>query len=403
MKNTTDHLKVEIIKLYQIDKLSLVKISKKFNLSVCAIRNCLKRNNIFRRTLSEAARVYTLNQNYFEKIDTINKAQILGMIYADGCLSERSGNVRVLTISLKEPDDDYLEFIKNNMKYSGGIRNFLSKYNNIIYVLSITSKKLFDDMVKLGLTPRKSLTVDFPTTNSVPEHLQSHFIRGYMEGDGSISTGYSKKKGRGRFLQGTVSFCGTLQFLEKIQEIVKDKLGINSNIYQKKQLKERNINSHSLKIDGNLQVLKFLDWIYSGYKQDFDFVMPRKYQKYLELKENWEHKESIQDQLKEEFRQKMSEITKGRIVSVETREKCRAGNLIYSKLHRYKEVWLQNKQNEIYHVRGIKYFCKEFNLPYTYFCAAINPNNTKNKSCHGWSIYNFDSQNPPSNYTEKFY
>lgn len=399
MSNTTDHLKDEIIKLYIEDKLSMDKIAKKFNLSICPIQNCLKKYGIPRRTLSEAAQEHSLNKNYFKEINTINKAQVLGMIYADGCLLERKGITRILSISLREPDEDYLEFIKKEIEYTGNLSDRISQYNSKIYTLRIASVELFNDMVNLGLTPRKSLTIDFPRKDKVPTHLHSHFIRGYMEGDGSVCHYFSKKKGRGRFLSGTVNFCGTIQFLEKLKEIIWKNLNINCVLSQKKSLKERNVNCHSLTISGNLYVLKFLEWVY----RDANFVMPRKYKKYLELKENWEYKESIKDRLKEEFREKMSKITKGHLVSEETKEKCRAGNLIYSQLHRYKEVWIQNKEGIIYHVRGVKYFCKEFNLPYTYFCRAINPNNTKNNSCHGWRLYNYNLECPPENYIKKFY
>ena len=54
-------------------------------------------------------RKYTLNENYFEEIDSSNKSYILGFIYADGSINKKNNS---LTICLSEKDKDVLKFIK---------------------------------------------------------------------------------------------------------------------------------------------------------------------------------------------------------------------------------------------------------------------------------------------------
>ena len=61
-------------------------------------------------------RTYTLDEKYFDKIDSQNKAYILGFIYADGSI-----NKGCLNITLSNKDVEILEFIKDELKYSGKI------------------------------------------------------------------------------------------------------------------------------------------------------------------------------------------------------------------------------------------------------------------------------------------
>jgi hypothetical protein len=48
---------------------------------------------------------------------------------------------------------------------------------------------LVKDLMEIGLTPRKSLTIQLPT---IPDEYFYHFTRGYIEGDGWITREISK-------------------------------------------------------------------------------------------------------------------------------------------------------------------------------------------------------------------
>lgn len=53
--------------------------------------------------------------------------------------------------------------------------------------IQISSKTLTADLLKLGCTPRKSLTLKFPNDGIFKSNdLIRHFIRGYFDGDGSV-------------------------------------------------------------------------------------------------------------------------------------------------------------------------------------------------------------------------
>ena len=58
---------------------------------------------------NKCRRKYSLNENYFDDINTPNKAYILGLMYADGCNFPPKSTSN---ISLQESDKELLEKIK---------------------------------------------------------------------------------------------------------------------------------------------------------------------------------------------------------------------------------------------------------------------------------------------------
>jgi intein/homing endonuclease len=60
--------------------------------------------------------------------------------------------------------------------------------------LQIGSKEIFNDLVNLGLFPRKSKIIRLPI---IPGDCFFHFLRGYFDGDGNVIAGYFAKPNRG--------------------------------------------------------------------------------------------------------------------------------------------------------------------------------------------------------------
>ena len=84
----------EIIAMYNDGK-STVEIAKLLNACDTGILKILKQFNCKIRTKKECSTIYTLNENYFEKIDTPRKAYWLGFLYADGYNNETHHTVRL--------------------------------------------------------------------------------------------------------------------------------------------------------------------------------------------------------------------------------------------------------------------------------------------------------------------
>ena len=72
-----------------------------------------------------------------------------------------------------------------------------------LYQFSISNEKLYDDVVNLGLTPNKSLTMQFP---NIPNEFVRHFIRGCWDGDGSVYIDKPSQKIYASFVSGSRDF-----------------------------------------------------------------------------------------------------------------------------------------------------------------------------------------------------
>lgn len=147
----------------------------------------IKRGRDVYCSTSCSTRKYNIDENYFDAIDTQNKAYILGFIYADGCLSKNKSEI---IIKLHHKDEDILNIIKSELKSEHPIKRITS-YKNHQSVFSFSSKKLYNGLSKIGLTPSKTFTINFPKLN---DELIRHFIRGYFDGDGCLYKGGKNKK-----------------------------------------------------------------------------------------------------------------------------------------------------------------------------------------------------------------
>lgn len=169
------------------------------------------------------------DEGYFEVIDSEEKAYWLGFLYADGCISQIFNNKtgalkgQSVDIGLSIEDKNHLE------KFSRRISNSKEVVTRKISLkgktfescrLQIYNKKICSDLIKLGCTPSKSLTIEFPSENIVPKELVHHFVRGYFDGDGCVSSNHDK-----RFY--IINFVGTKNFLEKVSEYALENEGLS--------------------------------------------------------------------------------------------------------------------------------------------------------------------------------
>ena len=255
------------------------QVAKVLLLSKNSVIKILKKRNVKARTQSEAQRRYSLNENYFDAVDTPNKAYLIGLLYADGC---NYTNHHAITLSLQEDDRDVVEFMKQELGYSGPIRvNKLHdknpRYKNQC-VLCINNVHMSDRLEQLGVVDAKSLILTFP--DWLDKDLYSYFIAGYFDGDGCVS--YDEKRQKC-----CTKTAGTKEFCDKLSKILFD-IGCKNHLVHPKQCKDNN--TFVLQTGGNKSSLLFLDYIYNN----DGFHMNRKYQKYLYFKERYLAKNNTQ-------------------------------------------------------------------------------------------------------------
>lgn len=203
---------------------------------------------------------YELNHNYFDVIDNEHKAYILGFLFADGCVSQ---NKYYITIDLSHDDIDMLDYISSQL-YNKQPLYTKREINNKKYCkIQISSKHMANKLADLGCIPNKTKVLKFPSNDSVPEELHNHFIRGYFDGDGSITF---------RNNNPMIFILSTKIFLEKMQTILKNN-NINSSIIVDREY-------YRLQITGLKDAYWFYNFLYNnmkGYcykrkKERFDLV-----------------------------------------------------------------------------------------------------------------------------------
>lgn len=108
-----------------------------------------------------------------------NLAYIVGLITTDGCLSSNYKNV-IFT----SKDIELIGIAKNVLGLNGKI-GFTRNSKSEAYRIQFSSVQLFDWLLSIGLTPKKSLTLK---EISIPDNYFIDFLRGHLDGDGSIVT-----------------------------------------------------------------------------------------------------------------------------------------------------------------------------------------------------------------------
>ena len=116
-----------------------------------------------------------VNTKFFNRWSP-DMAYILGFIFADGCLVEHRNGYHGLDITSK--DLQLLRLIKERLDAEHKISRKERGYH-----IQIRNQEIYNSLLRLGLTPRKSKTIKFPI---IPKRHSSHFIRGLFDGDGSV-------------------------------------------------------------------------------------------------------------------------------------------------------------------------------------------------------------------------
>lgn len=211
--------------------------------------------------------MYPVNVHYFKQWSK-DMAYILGLIAADGNVIL---NPKVLTIVLHRQDRYMLDLIKEKMELERPISSRKSNCD----ALTVRCGTIVDDLINLGIIPKKSLTLEWI---DVPTQYLKDFIRGYMDGDGSVS--YYIRKDRNELIL-EVSMLGTEKFLHGMSVAINREIGLKVMKTSKPKgfingKEFRNISK--IKYSGST-ACKLLDWLY----EDSELFLRRKKDKYIEF------------------------------------------------------------------------------------------------------------------------
>lgn len=214
-------------------------------------------------------RIYTINHDYFKKFSH-DMAYILGLIFADGYIGERS-----IGITLHKNDTYLLQKVLDKLGYSGVIHSC----NDInCGYFRIESIHIVKDIIKVFKHGKKYLRHGFP---QIPKKYLPDFIRGFWDGDGCIYYDTNGKSYRSSLA------CAHLDLLTRTHLILKTNIkNFGGAISKTVQSKGKIICGHPLSHEsivyhlvlGPNDTRRLRDFMYST---PSDIKMIRKYEKFV--------------------------------------------------------------------------------------------------------------------------
>lgn len=261
---------------YNITKEMLEKYLSegKTNQEIADIIGCVKSNIghfVTQFGLTEMQCKNKLPNYRFEKIDTKEKAYILGAICCDGAI----GVGDIVEMSVEKNDKEFVDFVASCINARVRIDDTFDRAKRR-FPRARMNKKIPDVKTFVGGPTKKDR--HFPI---VKDELVRYSLLGAFDADGCLTWGRRKDKNR---IWQKVSFTTSLSIATGIQNVLYKHIGISTTIRPKSNKEDCFVIEFSNKAD----VLKFLDYIY----QDDFVILKRKYSKYnalrLELEENGE-------------------------------------------------------------------------------------------------------------------
>lgn len=251
-----------IIDKYVNQRISSEVIAKELGINGTTVCRILKRNNILIRPGTENKTKYLKDLTFFKKIDTEAKAYFLGLLYADGSVSESSHCLRLTDQDVLIKFSDCI-FGINLVKFIG-----ITNGGKPFYGVYVYSAEMRDDLVALGCPEDKAFKIKFPFW--LEKDLWPHFIRGYLDGDGCICPGNP-----------AVDFTGCGFIIDDFIKIFKEELNITGWVGEPhtEEDKPPENNTKCLQIRAYESIKTLLDYIYIN----ANIYMERKYKLYQEF------------------------------------------------------------------------------------------------------------------------
>lgn len=264
-KSKRNLVDLELIKELYLAGNTAYQIAKYTLVSEATVRKYLRELDVEIRPANHI-RKYNINDDYFETIDTKDKAYWLGWMFSDGYVVDNK-----ICIALNNKDEYILHLFAKYLEAEN--YNVTRHKSNNSVRLVFSSTKMCNDLAKYGVIQNKSLQLK----SHLPANtdLVSHFVRGVFNGDGSIGFIKGKKANHNKSLRFRI--CGgSYSFLETIR----DYLVSNLNIPENKITKAKNKTLWNIEYGGNPICRTIYEWLY---KDCGELYLVRKKEKYDEF------------------------------------------------------------------------------------------------------------------------
>lgn len=214
---------------------------KAITLKLHELNKHIKEKSIIEK--SEYRRAYSVDDNYFENIDTQKKAYWLGWLVTDGYVTSKINskrgvyNTSCISLKLQEKDKNVLEDFKKDINTSVLIRDvkrnkpieYTNKITNKTVVINggnqaelrFSSAKMIQDLAKYGIHQNKTYNIGFP--KALDSKFYSGFIAGVISGDGCIDIRLNH--GKTKLLRCIIA--GNYDLVKTIHSILAKEIGVN--------------------------------------------------------------------------------------------------------------------------------------------------------------------------------
>jgi len=176
----------DIISLYENEGLTIENIRARYKARTQTIFDILRDNGVDTSKNERKSVNRLLKHEFFEVIDTEEKAYFLGMLMADGCVRKQGNETPTITLELI--DLDVIEKFKKALNADSKISiSDRQRYVNEspTYTITIRSSKMAEDLGKFGVIPDKTYQTA-SMCEGIPSYLKRHYLRGLFDGDGSL-------------------------------------------------------------------------------------------------------------------------------------------------------------------------------------------------------------------------
>lgn len=181
---------------------SIIQLSKEYQVCVQTIANYLAKAEI---NLNNIYYNKKLDRNYFDKIDTYDKAYYLGFLISDGSVGTSTNKI---DLTLKKSDSYILDVLSSKINNTNPI--YFSKRGEAS--LTFKSKEIKNALAKYGVIPNKTFKTYLP---ELEMSLMPHLIRGLIDGDGWVS-----------FKSHAIGFCGSVELVGQVRDFLVKILGV---------------------------------------------------------------------------------------------------------------------------------------------------------------------------------
>jgi len=220
---------------------------------------------------------FSFNTNFFKNWSP-PMAYVLGYIFADGTIIDAKKSSRTCYLRIDSSDKQILQTIKSTLSSEHTIMETHIKQTTIRgktylpkpkYSLRIGNKTLYLDLLKFGLSPKKSLTMTLP---DIPTQYFKYFLRGYFDGDGCLNL--YQPHNRNKLTVKVIFTSGSQIFLQQISTRLHQQLSLKNH--------KANYNSHAFRLTYNQSsAIKILNHIYQNLLQAP--YLNKKYQRFLAI------------------------------------------------------------------------------------------------------------------------